>query len=297
MRRALQRGADSDILKSNPELTFRSGSFSYSIQRRDNQSIYSVSDGRRSIGAAIEWAFGSGAVAQTYVYRRDGVYYEASVSFYPELKGLDWTPGHAERVRRNVEEAAGRKLDMEARRCFGCHSSGAAWSAAFVLESLTPGVQCSQCHIGAAQHAADASRGASAPMPKLAAREAEELANLCTRCHPSWADIAANGPRGVANVRYQFYRLTNSRCYDAADTRIACAACHDVHGRLAKESASYDSKCQQCHSSATAGAKSCPVSKENCSTCHMPKIDVPGLHYKFTDHQIRIVRAGDKYPN
>jgi hypothetical protein len=72
-------------------------------------------------------------------------------------------------------------------------------------------------------------------MRKLAALEAEELVNLCTRCHPSWADIAANGPRGVANVRYPFYRLTNSRCYDTADTRITCAACHDAHGRLAKE--------------------------------------------------------------
>ena len=35
--------------------------------------------------------------------------------------------------------------------------AGAAWSAAFVLESLTPGVQCPQCHIRAAQHAEDAS--------------------------------------------------------------------------------------------------------------------------------------------
>jgi hypothetical protein len=29
----------------------------------------------------------------------------------------------------------------------------------------------------------------------------------------------------------------------------------------------------------------------------MPKIDLPGAHAKFTDHQIRIVRAGDPYPN
>jgi hypothetical protein len=29
----------------------------------------------------------------------------------------------------------------------------------------------------------------------------------------------------------------------------------------------------------------------------MPKIDLPGAHAKFTDPQIRIVRASDPYPN
>jgi formate-dependent nitrite reductase cytochrome c552 subunit len=32
-------------------------------------------------------------------------------------------------------------------------------------------------------------------------------------------------------------------------------------------------------------------------SCHMPKINLPGGHAKFTDHEIRIVRPGDPYPN
>jgi hypothetical protein len=300
MTHALQPARASDFLKNNPDLSFRSGNFSYTIRREGDQTLYSVTDGAASISAPIEWAFGAGIVGQTYLYRRDGAYYEAEVSFYPELKGLDWTPGHAAKLRRNLEEAAGRKIDpAEARRCFGCHSTGAVWSEPSVLESLTPGVHCAQCHTGAAQHVAAVRRGdaARAAMPKLAAMETEELANLCGKCHPSWADIAANGPRGVLNVRFQFYRLTNSRCYDAADTRIACTACHDPHGRLAQDSSFYDSKCQQCHLAANARAKLCPVSNQDCITCHMPKVEAPGLHYQFTDHQIRIARAGDKYPD
>jgi hypothetical protein len=300
MTHALQRAGESDILKNNPRLSFRSGNFSYSIRRENNQSIYSVTDATGSISAPIEWAFGAGTIGQTYVYRRDGAWYEAAVSFYPESKGLDWTPGHAGRLRRNIEGVAGRKIDpAEARRCFGCHSTGAVWDSASEIQSLTSGVQCAQCHTGAAQHAAAVRRGGAAPtvMPKLAAMETEELANLCGKCHPSWADIAANGPRGVLNVRFQFYRLTNSRCYDSADRRIACTVCHDPHGSLAKDSSSYDSKCQQCHLAANARTKICPVSKLDCVKCHMPKVDVPDLHYRFTDHQIRIARAGDKYPD
>jgi hypothetical protein len=29
----------------------------------------------------------------------------------------------------------------------------------------------------------------------------------------------------------------------------------------------------------------------------MPKVQLPGGHMTFTDHQIRIVKAGDAYPN
>jgi len=29
----------------------------------------------------------------------------------------------------------------------------------------------------------------------------------------------------------------------------------------------------------------------------MPKVTLPGGHMKFTDHQIRVVKPGDGYPN
>ena len=41
----------------------------------------------------------------------------------------------------------------------------------------------------------------------------------------------------------------------------------------------------------------CRVGKDPCITCHMPKYDLPGGHFKFTDHHIRIAKPGDQYPN
>jgi len=29
----------------------------------------------------------------------------------------------------------------------------------------------------------------------------------------------------------------------------------------------------------------------------MPQYELPGGHFKFTDHQIRVVRAGEPYPD
>jgi hypothetical protein len=28
----------------------------------------------------------------------------------------------------------------------------------------------------------------------------------------------------------------------------------------------------------------------------MPKTEIPGIHFAFTDHWIRVVRAGEPYP-
>jgi len=39
------------------------------------------------------------------------------------------------------------------------------------------------------------------------------------------------------------------------------------------------------------------VSKDKCSSCHMPKVELPGGHVAFTDHFIRVVHPGDAYPN
>jgi hypothetical protein len=40
----------------------------------------------------------------------------------------------------------------------------------------------------------------------------------------------------------------------------------------------------------------CRVGKKDCVNCHMPMVELPGAHKKFTDHRIRIARAGE-YPD
>jgi formate-dependent nitrite reductase cytochrome c552 subunit len=35
----------------------------------------------------------------------------------------------------------------------------------------------------------------------------------------------------------------------------------------------------------------------DCATCHMPQVELPGGHAKFTDHPIRVARAGEGYPD
>jgi hypothetical protein len=107
---------------------------------------------------------------------------------------------------------------------------------------------------------------------------------------------------GPAFVRFQPYRLENSRCFIGNDARISCIACHNPHQPLNQNIAYYDSKCLACHAdnkaaSAGVAAKTCPVAKSNCTSCHMPKVELPGGHAQFTDHFIRVVHAGEAYPD
>lgn len=297
-------GPDSS-LKANPKLTFHKGDYTYTVETQGDNSIYSVTDGKGTISSPIHWSFGFGA--QTWVFEREGKWYEGLVSYYPNVQGLDITIGDAALTPQTLEEAFGRPLlHSETKDCFGCHATNAAQDGKLNLDSLQAGVRCEHCHAGSNTHLLDSLQGQfdSAP-PKLGKMTAEDISSFCGQCHRSWEAVVRGRTRGVINVRFQPYRLANSRCFDGADPRISCLACHDPHQDVVREDASYDGKCLACHgastqaapASAAAVAKSCPVSKTECVSCHMPKVTLPGGHMKFTDHEIRVVKAGEPYPD
>jgi hypothetical protein len=288
-------------LEQHPKLTFTSNGYKYVIERKDGSSVYTVSDGRNSLVLPIRYAFG--VSAQTYVFEYGGRFYESLVSYYPTAGGLAITMG-SERVRpHNLVEAMGREVSgQEIVSCFGCHSSGGVYQGKLTLESLKPGLDCEHCHAGANAHLEALSEHKTAPVPrKLGEMAAEDMSTFCGGCHRTWDTVVRLRVWGELNVRFQPYRLANSKCFLGNDRRIACTACHNPHADLVRDDASYDRNCLACHAKASAGGavaqKSCPVSDSKCVSCHMPKVELPGSHSVFTDHQIRIVHPGDAYPN
>jgi hypothetical protein len=128
--------------------------------------------------------------------------------------------------------------------------------------------------------------------------------DFCGSCHITWWDVKLTGIHGLANVRSQPYRLMSSKCWGNGDPRITCVACHDPHVPLVQEASFYDEKCLSCHLAASGlklakdqPGRACPVGTKNCSTCHMPKIEVAEMHHSFADHRIRIVRPGEPLPD
>ncbi len=250
MTRALETVRDCAILIAAPQLAATLGAYSYEIVRAGNESIYSVTDGKDTIRVSLEWAFGQGAAGQTYVFRREGNWYESRVSYFSALRGLDLTMG-GNPAPRNLREAAGRMAPpSEMRLCFECHATNIARSGSLPTAGTVAGVQCERCHGETQTHLS----GGRALSKHLGALNTEQLSDFCGQCHRTWSQIALNGPRGIGNVRFQPYRLANSRCYDAADSRIKCTACHNPHRAVEKSAAAYDAKCVACHSRAPAMA-------------------------------------------
>lgn len=312
LAKAMQPTADCQILSSHKELKFQSGKFTFEIKRQGNQSIYTVSDGATQISVPLLYCFGQGKSGQTYVYEYNGAKYESRVSYYTAIDGLDFTLGYAKDIPANIVEAAGRKLSVdETRNCFQCHTTGAVVNRRFDLEKMVPGVNCEACHGPGEKHVAAMKAGekAGAGMKKLGELDGDDInQKLCGDCHRSAEEVFELPNRaGINSVRFQPYRIFHSKCY-SADRRIGCTSCHDPHGDLEVSAAFYDAKCLACHQSKTEAAKTgkaaadrnaraCPTGKTKCTDCHMPKIDLPGAHFKFTDHRIRIVREGAPYPN
>jgi len=299
MAHALETVELCDILKNNPNLQFQEGPYHSQIKREGDRSILTVTNGNEKFTIPIMWALGRGKAGQTYVFQYEGALYESRVSFYNTTSALDITIGDLHTKPKTIVEAAGRRLETaDATACIGCHSNGGVSGGMLHLEAVVPGVGCQSCHGQVEKHAAAVRAGnvAAAKMPHLSDLGPEDMAELCGKCHRTWAQVAMTGMRGPNTVRFQPYRLTNSKCYDVEDQRIRCTACHDPHGQVNTNLASYDAKCAACHSNAL-HTKVCSVAKENCVACHMPKIDLPGAHHEFRDHQIRIVKPGAPYPN
>ncbi len=303
MGSALEKVEDCKILIDRPVLTTTVGKYSYRIERKGNQSDYSVTDGTNTLTMPIRWAMGaSSSIGQTYILEKDGNLYESRVSYFRELKGLGPTLGSAGSVPADVNEAAGRLMTREDKlSCFGCHATNAVQGRQLQLDKLKPGVECSHCHHEAEMHLAAMLLNGYQPetstvKSKLPELSAEQISDFCGQCHRTWAEIAVQPNPSIANVRFQPYRLAGSKCYDADDPRISCLACHDPHLELSVETTDYDPKCQACHGGGKPGAKACPISKSKCASCHMPKLELPGAHYKFSDHRIRVVKPNEAYP-
>ncbi|HYE73619.1 MAG TPA: multiheme c-type cytochrome [Blastocatellia bacterium] len=312
MGMAMEPVAASQILIAHPKMTFSKGKYSYEITRKDNESFFTVTDGKATITAPIVYAFGQGKAGQTYILQHDGAFYESLVSFYNGIKGLDLTVGAPRSVPANLNAALGRRLHpRDAANCFACHSTGGVKGGQLDLKTMTHGVRCEGCHGPGGNHIAASKAGE--PSAKLifnpARLSGDELSqDFCASCHRGNEDVSLLRSQEINNVRFQPYRIFHSKCY-SDDKRISCSACHDVHEELKVDAAYYDAKCMACHvpkgQAVPAITKpddkqmfaGCKVETKNCASCHMPKLEPPGAHFKFTDHYIRVTKPNEAYQN
>jgi hypothetical protein len=308
MAQALEVAPDCRIITARGKLTFRNGPYTYNLARAGGQIVYSISDGKNTITKPVLYCFGQGHVGQTFVFRHNGMLYETRVSYFEKLGALDFTIGHLTNVPASLDDALGRAIaGEEPQQCFGCHTTGAVDGTQLKLDQLKPGIGCEACHGPGEKHLV-AMKAKNLDEPQIfnpGGLGGHELSqSFCGTCHTSFEQaMLLPGQSGINNIRFQPYRMFNSRGHNSNDPRISCLACHNPHEHLQKDTAYYDQKCLACHLTTAKETRTerrsapfCPVSTKKCATCHMPKVELTGMHAEFTDHWIRIVKPNEPTP-
>jgi hypothetical protein len=253
----------------------------------------------------IEFSFGSGHVGVTFVTtaargrEAPPVGVEHRLSYLTVGRKLGITPGQqqgaiSEPGTRIV--SCGRFLDeRRLLQCFECHVTATSSRGRGRLDStMIPNVSCERCHGPGGEHVEAARRGADAdalrmPLGPDQASPATQI-KACGECHRSPESIFSESfnPDDLQIVRFQPIGLAQSKCFQGGESGLSCTSCHDLHARLSKDTAAYESVCLGCHQSAGETKTLCPVSPaRDCLGCHMPRSEVTA-GFRFTNHWIGV---------
>ena len=318
MAHTLKHAGQGAVTPAELHASYQLGDFHYTLSPGKSGLLMHVADahGARA-DADMQWVFGSGDVGQSFLWKQGDDFRESRFNYFADLKNFAATPGRLHGVPLSMDSALGRPIaNFEAKTCFACHTNNVSDD----LSTINPGVGCESCHgPGRAHIQAMEQRGSTAANAAPAAKSAHidahilnpddmtpvQQVDLCGSCHSTSWDVRLMGAVGVQTVRFPAYRLEKSHCWGTrGDARLVCTSCHDPHAPLEKNDIAYDPACLACHTTKdhpikdvvhTAGA--CPVATTKCVSCHMPKTDLPEMHYSFTDHNIRIARDASAFPD
>lgn len=256
----------------------------------------------------LVYFIGSGLRGRTYLFERQGYWFEAPINWYAKKKMWDMAPGY----RQAREMPLTLPVDPG---CLHCHTSGAASSLPEARNRYAGapfaqgGITCAACHGDGAAHVAS---GGKVKMMDIDALPAMRRDSICLNCHLEgqagvtrvgkrpedfrpgdnlfdysvfFVHRGENGSGGRATSQWE--ALLRSRCKIVSGDKLTCTTCHDPHGGPGPEQrvTFYRAKCLQCHAGM---AKGHHEENADCTQCHMarpPSNDI--AHEQVTDHWIR----------
>jgi hypothetical protein len=259
----------------------------------------------------VEWAFGAGRQAVTFVtHVNQDWYLEHYPSYFSSLHAWGPTPGQEPIQAATLPLAAGllyktSDANIGIAGCFECHSTGpVSFSSSGEVQLGELGVTCESCHGPGAAHVAAPSRKNIDNPRKLSPGQ---LNQFCGKCHrPPAANAATVDWSNAWNVRHQPMYLNESACFRKGRGTFSCLSCHDPHELADRKPAGfYNRRCITCHAILTSPSSPATDSKlrpklvclkqspSNCIDCHMPRVS-PQASLRFTNHWIGIYGGGAK---
>jgi len=270
-------------LRREPAYRFR-----FSLQ--PDQLLVTVFDARNFLDIPVQWAFGAGEQAVTFVSRIDQNWYlEHYFTYYTSIRKMGATPGHQDREPASLPDAAGfvyksRDPATGILKCFQCHSTGPVGGSHAAIEPAETGVHCEACHGPGSLHAQTAD-------PRLISNPGRipttQLNVFCGQCHrPPEAPDGQIDWNFAWNVRHQPPYLSQSACFRKSKGALSCLSCHRPHDSVERNLVYYNRVCESCHHAAHS-----ETDRSNCIDCHMPLVS-PQPPLRFTNHWIGVYGPG-----
>jgi tetratricopeptide (TPR) repeat protein len=252
---------------------------------------------------------GSGRRGRTWLYQREGYWYEIPINWYAKKHVWDMTPNFL-----NTREMP-FTLPVDP-GCLHCHASNVQESLPDARNHFAGppfprgGLTCETCHGDPTQHLA---RKGNGPILNPAKLDPVRRDSVCLECHLEgevavvklgrkiaafqpgdnlfddavyFEDGRKAGPGGRATSQWE--SLLESACKRASGDRLTCTTCHDPHATVAAENRAnyYRSRCLTCHAGLASGHHQ---ENPDCTSCHMPREETEDIaHEQATDHRIQI---------
>jgi len=290
-------GVDYTVVKEPEGLFLR-----YEQRRHEPASVLSGSD-------QLDYFLGSGHLASTYLYSRNGYLFESPIAYYNSLRGYAMKPG----MEQETHMLPGLTLNDS---CLRCHMSDVRRADAGTenhysgLPFLHTGITCESCHGDTDGHVANGGKSGVVNPAALPAAERDSVCIVChlegdTRIERRGKSILDYQPgddvrhymayfafaqdidtsRGVSEIE----QFQASRCKRMSGASMSCTTCHDVHAPPTEKErvGYYRAKCLSCHAGARFASEH-HGENSDCTSCHMPKTGAANVaHVAWTDHRIR----------
>jgi predicted CXXCH cytochrome family protein len=268
---------------------------------------------------AMKYVVGSGALFQIFLTEVDGFLVESPVTWYVGKPGWDMSPGYDRPFHRGF----GRPV-MQA--CLFCHAGRVEPIEKsyhrFRIHEL--GIGCERCHGPGSLHVEKWSGDGAQREGKIddsivnPVHLNRSLADdVCHQCHLTTKSYVEARGRRIQDFRpglplrefRHYYKLVGrkspmqvvghsqqqllSSCYTKSKT-LTCITCHNPHKtpEPAMRVDHYRKICLQCH--AQESCRVDPAERQrrsainDCTHCHMPRVETKTLHTAVTHHRIGI---------
>lgn len=312
MARASEVAADGLI---EGGFTHAASGIRYTLLLRNGQAWMTYDRTIAGTGPALEgeqllsYYVGSGRRGRTYLFDKDGWWFEAPVNYYSKKKLWDMAPNYGS--ARSMP--ATLPIDSN---CLHCHASEVQTALPDARNRYAGapfragGVSCGSCHGDASQHLATQGRGPIVNPARLAPARRD---NVCLQCHLEGDAAIYRAGKSLAAFRpgedlsefvvyfvdahkkedggratSQYEALLRSACKRASGDKLTCTSCHDPHGAPTREQrvGFYRSKCLACHTGEKMATEHHPE-QQDCAACHMPTRATTDIsHEQLTDHDI-----------